>query len=335
MPRVIRVDPAEPDLDAVREAAAAMRAGKLVAFPTETVYGLGARGLDAEGVRKIFAAKRRPPTHPLILHVVDEEQAAQAARGWSSLASAFARAFWPGPLTLVVARAPLVPDEVTGGGDTVALRAPSHPVARCLLQAVGEPIAAPSANRYQSISPTLAAHVVKSLGEAVDVVLDGGPCPGGIESTVVDVSSPRARVLRPGGITLSALRRVSTDVVAGAIVPGDDEPRASPGMGAKHYAPRVPLELARDRPQAIRAALEHARDGTVGLLLRGGPAVSHERVLCRVLPTDAAGYARQLFATMHELEDANAAFLVVEAVPADDAWTAVADRLARAAGRPH
>jgi L-threonylcarbamoyladenylate synthase len=334
MPRVIAVDPKRPDPSVVAEAAAAMRAGKLVAFPTETVYGLGARGLDADAVRRIFEAKGRPPTHPLILHVAGEAEALRVARAWPPLASELARTFWPGPLTIVVPRGAVVPEVVSGGGATVALRAPSHPVARALLAAIAEPVAAPSANRYQTISPTTARHVVKSLGDGVDLVLDAGACPGGIESTVVDVTSAPLRVLRPGGVTISALRAVAPDVVLAASVAADDDPRASPGMGDKHYAPRAPLTLERTRADATAAAIAHARGGgRAGLVLRGGGAFAHEGILCRVLPIDAEGYARLLFATMHDLEDAGATAIVVESVPDDDAWQAIADRLCRARGR--
>jgi L-threonylcarbamoyladenylate synthase len=334
-PRILRVDPNEPAAEPIREAAALLRAGELVAFPTETVYGLGARGLDPAAVRRIFAAKGRPATHPLILHVTGEQQARSLAERWSDAASSLARAFWPGPLTLVVPRARVVPDEVTGGGDTVAIRAPSHPVARALIAEIGEPLAAPSANRYQTLSPTTAAHVVKSLGGAVSLVLDAGGCPGGIESTVLDLSGARPRVLRPGGVSIAAVRAIlpETESAAGAVP--EDVVRPSPGMDARHYAPRAPLTVCRDRGEAIARALEEARTGTrVGLVLRGGDGLSHDAVLCRVLPDSAEGYARALFAVLHELDDVGVSAIFAEPVPGEDAWQGVADRLRRASTPP-
>jgi L-threonylcarbamoyladenylate synthase len=331
--RILRVDPACPEPAAVEAAAAVMRAGGLVAFPTETVYGLGARALDARAVERVFAAKGRPPAHPIIVHVASEADATAIARAWPHAAAALARAFWPGPLTLVVPRAPSVPDVVTGRGDTVGVRAPSHPVARALLAAVGEPVAAPSANRYQSISPTTARHVVKSLGDAVDLVLDAGPCPGGIESTVVDVTAAPARVLRLGGVDAEAIARVVGDVRVAAGVAREADVRASPGMAARHYAPRVPLRVALDRADATGIARAAAAGGgRAGLVFRGGEALAHTGIVCRVLPGDPSGYARDLFAALHDLEDAGATEIVVEPVPEGSMWAAVADRLRRAGG---
>ena len=186
-PHVVFVDRARPDPAVLRDAAAVLRSGGLVAFPTETVYGLGARALDEHAIARIYAAKGRPAHNPLIAHVVGVAQARALSRRWPEAAERLVTAFWPGPLTVVVDRADHVPSALSGGGPSVAVREPSHAVARALIEALGEPVAAPSANRYQGVSPTLASHVVKELGDRVDLVLDAGPCDAGIESTVVDV----------------------------------------------------------------------------------------------------------------------------------------------------
>ncbi|MBV9945833.1 MAG: threonylcarbamoyl-AMP synthase [Myxococcales bacterium] len=366
MPVVIRVDHdvnrrLDPGADvrrlpeAVEAAVAVLRAGGLVAMPTETVYGLAARALDPEAVARIFAAKGRPGHHPLIAHVLDETQARGLARRWTAPASRLAGAFWPGPLTLVVDRAASVPVVVAGGGDTVAVRAPAHPVARALIAALGEPVAAPSANRYQGLSPTTAAHVVAQLGERVDLVLDAGACDAGIESTVVDARVEAAPiVLRPGALAAAALRAHAPDLVV-PVSPAaarPDAPRASPGMDARHYAPRARLVLAPTADAARRKAdeLRSRAAGTVGLVLRdggrlerrgsgaGGAACSEEGASerdlhVRVLPADAAGYGQRLYATLHELDDRGVAHVVVESPPEEEAWWAIADRLGRAAAR--
>jgi len=323
---------------AIAEAAALLRAGKLVAFPTETVYGLGARAMDPIAVTRIFAAKQRPSTHPLIVHVLGLDDARQVAAGINPWAEALAARFWPGPLTMVVDRAPGVPIAVTGGGPTVAVRAPSHPVARALLAALGEPIAAPSANRYQSISPTTAAHVVASLGDAVELVVDGGACDRGIESTVIDLSGERPTVLRPGSITVEELRAVLGEVdVAQAAVP-EAEQRPSPGMDARHYAPRTPLTLLPDRA-AIAAHLAARPSLRHGVVLRGGFPREGDAPLAAAattivaLPDDPDGYARALYATLHDLDSGGLDALLVEAVPSTGAWLGVADRLTRASTR--
>jgi L-threonylcarbamoyladenylate synthase len=322
----------EANAEGIALAVRLLREGKLVAFPTETVYGLGARALDAAAVARIFEAKGRPRSHPLIAHVAGEEDARGLAREWSGRASRLARAFWPGPLTLVVPRAGHVPDIVAGGGDSIAVRAPAHPVARALIEALGEPIAAPSANRYQTLSPTRAEHVVKSLGDRVDLVLDGGACESGIESTVVDVRGERARVLRPGALSMAALRAIEGDLEVAEGVVAEDVERASPGMDARHYAPRARVVVAESREGAIAEARSRAERGRVGLVIRGGATgATLDGIDVRVLPDAPVGYAAALFATLHALDDAGATAIVIEAVPEGEAWWAVADRLKRAA----
>jgi L-threonylcarbamoyladenylate synthase len=315
---------------ALDEAAAILQGGGLVAFPTETVYGLGGRALDSRAALRIFAAKGRPHTHPLIVHVLGDDDARALAGEWNERAQRLARAFWPGPLTLVVPRGARVPAVVAGGGDSIALRAPAHPVARALLRRLGEPIAAPSANRYQSISPTLAEHVVKSLGDDVGLVLDGGACDAGIESTVVDVRGAHPRVLRPGALGITALRAIAPDIEASDEVLAEDASRASPGMDARHYAPRARLVLAATREQAVAQARARAAEARVGLLVRGGVSAASADIDVRVLPDEPTAFAAALFATLHALDDAGAKAIVVEAVPAGEAWWAVADRLRRA-----
>jgi L-threonylcarbamoyladenylate synthase len=335
-PRVLTVDASRPDPAAIAEAARVLRAGGLVAFPTETVYGLGARALDPAAVAKVFAAKGRPSGHPLIAHVDGEDAARAIASSWSARASALARAFWPGPLTLVVPRSARVPDVVTGGGSSVAIRAPAHAVALALLRAVGEPLAAPSANRYQTLSPTLAAHVVKSLGDAVDLVLDGGPCSAGIESTVIDVDAEPPRVLRPGALELAKLRAIVPAVVYEGFAIAGEGTHASPGMDARHYAPRARVLRAPHRRGALDLAEAEARaQGTggakVGLVVRGeAPAPAPEGVVVRALADEPERYGRELFATLHALDDEGCVAVVIEDVPQGDAWWAVADRLRRA-----
>jgi L-threonylcarbamoyladenylate synthase len=329
--RLVVVDPHAPDVAAISDAVHVLRTGGLVALPTETVYGLGARALDDRALARVFEAKGRPSHHPLIAHVLDESQARDLAGLWPPAASRLARAFWPGPLTVVVGRARHVPPGIAGGGDSIALRAPSHPVARAVIAGLGEAVAAPSANRYQALSPTTAQHVMKQLGDAIDLVLDAGPCDAGIESTVIDLRGPIARVLRPGALDLAALREILPDIESGSDDAPEDRPRASPGMDARHYAPRAPLLLALTGDDARRLARELSSSGKrVGLVVRSPPGGSPAGVMVRELPDDPAGYGRALYCTLHDLDDRTCDAIVVEGVPDDQAWWAIADRLRRA-----
>jgi L-threonylcarbamoyladenylate synthase len=335
--RVVRVDPASPEPAIIAEAAEILRSGGLVAFPTETVYGLGARATDESAIARVYVAKGRPAHHPLIAHVADEAGGRALAAAWNDRASRLARAFWPGPLTIVVPRAQSVPAAIAGGGDSIAVRAPANAIARALIDAAGA-IAAPSANRYQEVSPTTAAHVARSLGDAVDLILDGGPCDRGIESTVVDVRNG-AVVLRPGPLDLGALRAVEPAIVAGGVVARAADSRPSPGMDARHYAPRARLLIARTWAEAQQTACGLVASGArVGLVVRSDlvPDLTQElqkngRVLVRNLPHDAAGYARHFYGTLHDFDDQGVDVIVVEDVPEGDAWWAVADRLRRSA----
>ncbi len=338
MPRLIAVDPRHPEAGAIAEAARVLRGGGLVAFPTETVYGLGALALDERALARVYDAKGRPPHHPLIAHVGTQEQARALARSWPATAARLASALWPGPLTLVVDRAAHVPAAVAGGASSIAVRVPSHPVALALIAALGEPVAAPSANRYQGLSPTTAAHVLKQLGDRVDLVLDGGPCDAGIESTVVDARVDPPRVLRPGALGIATLLAIAPDLGARPHDPTASETRASPGLDARHYAPRARLHIAPTPEAAVSTARDLAERGG-----RPAGAVVRERVaahpgapgvVLRVLPAQAADYARVLYAALHELDDAGVCAIVVHAVPDEPAWWAIADRLARGSAAP-
>jgi L-threonylcarbamoyladenylate synthase len=340
---VLRVSATSPAEEPIAEAAAVLARGGLVAFPTETVYGLGARGLHGVEVQRIFRAKQRPSGHPLILHVDGEAMAQTLAAAWPANASRLARALWPGPLTLVVERARHVPDEVTGGLGTVGLRAPLHPVARALIRAVGEPLAAPSANAHMHVSPTTAAHVVRSLGDRVDLVLDGGACAHGIESTVVDVTCAPPRVLRAGAASLESLRAIVAGVAYEPLTVTGDGSRASPGLASKHYAPRTRVVLVPHGldfvGQLATAAQAAARLGAIAwsaeakvAVARGAERGALSLATFAALPDDAEGYARALFAALHEADAAHLDALVVERPPDAPSWWAVADRLERAAG---
>ena len=334
MPRVLSVDPQQPAPAILAEARDVLARGGLVAFPTETVYGLGARGLDARAVAKIFRAKGRPSGHPVILHVDGEAMAQSLCASWSELASRYAHAFWPGPLTLVVPKAASVPTEVTGGLDCVGIRAPAHPVARALIEAVGEPLAAPSANAHTHVSPTTADHVVRSLGDRVDLVLDGGPCAVGIESTVLDLSAHPPRVLRPGGVSLEALLAIEPRTLHDVVRLETDAPRAAPGMAAKHYAPRARVVLTAQGVASVAEALSREAPGAAVAALVISDAARNAATGVRFveqLPSEPVGYAQRLFAALFSAEAANVEVIVIEGVPSDPPWWAVRDRLMRAA----
>ena len=321
---------ASPTPDAIARAAGLLREGRLVAFPTETVYGLGADATSAEGVRAIFAAKRRPADHPLIVHVVDAKAARQWAREWPDGAQALADAFWPGPLTLIVPRSAAVSDLVTGGQDSVGLRVPSHPVAQSLLAAFcamgGSGIAGPSANRFGHVSPTTAAHVDADLGGDVAMILDGGASDVGIESTIVAFVRNRAILLRPGGIGVDALARV----LGSELLARDaDAPRAS-GTLASHYAPRTQSFLV--AADALRTEIDRRdeRDERIAVLARTAGAPAGFEGTWVQAPVDARGYAHDLYASLRTLDLAQADAILIEDVPATVEWNAVRDRIARA-----
>jgi L-threonylcarbamoyladenylate synthase len=326
--RVIRVDDdVHRQRAALEEAAALLRAGKLVAFPTETVYGLGANALDAAAVRGIYEAKGRPAINPLIVHIHDIAAARDLATEWTPLADTLAREFWPGPLTLVVRRRDAIPDIVTAGGTTVGLRMPAHPVALALLEAAQLPIAAPSANLANQVSPTTAQHVASGLADRVDLILDGGPTTVGIESTVVDATGTTPRILRPGMVTRDDLLRVveAVDTVAEA---GHGQAPRSPGMLGKHYSPRARVILL--DPDELVAELRRWRESRGGVVGAMTFSPVDADVLVR-MPASPVDYARRLYATLHEIDAAGCAVVLVERPPAGPAWAAINDRLERAA----
>lgn len=328
---------AGPDDPILREAATLLAAGGLVAFPTETVYGLGADGLNPEAVARIYAAKGRPATNPVILHVDSPASARALVSDWPAAAQALAERFWPGPLTLVLPASPAVPAIVRAGGSSVALRCPAHPVALALIRAVGRPLAAPSANRSQHLSPTRAEHVASSLGEAVDLILDGGPTQAGLESTILDLRGlgqpdGRARILRPGPVPPADLAALvgPLETFEGAVAEG--EVQAAPGMAQRHYAPRARLELVAPGSGVDGAGVDGAggRVAYVGFdRLPELPAGVHGVRL----PLDAEAVGTRLYALLHELDDAGFDRIVMERVPDSDAWLAVRDRLRRASAR--
>jgi L-threonylcarbamoyladenylate synthase len=304
-----------------------LRQGGLVAFPTETVYGLGADAANPAAVRKIFEAKGRPATHPVIVHLADAVQLADWAREVPEGARRLARKFWPGPLTIILRRASKVSEVVTGGQDTLALRVPSHPVAQQLLARFGGGIAAPSANRHGRVSATTAEHVQREFGAAVGCVLDGGEAKIGIESTIVDLSRGAPALLRPGWITAAEIEAALGVALA---APPADAPRA-PGTLAAHYAPRTPLALM-EADLALELAASLARQGRRVAVL----ALSAQRPLIGGLewvaaPRDAEGYAHVLYASLRRLDDAGCDMIIAEQPPRAPEWAAINDRLARAA----
>lgn len=327
------------DLEA---AVAALQAGELVAFPTETVYGLGADAGNPLAVAKIFAAKGRPADHPLIVHLPGADALEHWARDIPETAYRLAAAYWPGPLTLILKRQPHVADAVTGGQDTVGLRVPDHRLALALLRAfddaqgnIGAGLAAPSANRFGRISPTTAQHVREELGTQVQMILDGGPCQVGIESTIVDLSDHQPRILRPGAIGREALEKVLGQPLAhpSAAAPPPDitTPRVS-GSLAAHYAPRTPLRLlpAAELPQALIQASQQGLRCAV-LLRELSPAACAAAACITAMAAAARTYAHDLYARLRALDKQNLDLILVEALPQEPVWQAVNDRLQRAA----
>lgn len=325
---VLIVDPEALDVSSIARAAAVLRAGRLVAFPTETVYGLGANALDPAAGARVFAAKGRPPGNPLIVHAPDVASARVLVADWPNAAQQLAERFWPGPLTLVLPRQPIVPDVVTAGGSTVAVRVPAHPVALALLRACGLPLAAPSANRSTRLSPTRAEHVLDGLADRIDLLLDAGPTSGGIESTVLDLTVQPPRLLRPGPVTVADLEAVVGRVTR--LAPTDnDEPARSPGLHAKHYAPRTPLELVVGDGclRVEELTRQGRRTAWVASEIR---SATHATAVLVLMPDDPVAYAAQLYAILHQLDGQGLDRIVVELPPETEAWMAVHDRLRRA-----
>ncbi len=319
--RVLKADKA-----GIAEAAAALRRGGLAAFPTETVYGLGARAFDAAAARRVYRAKGRPSDNPLIVHVDGPEMLALVARRVTPLAKRLIAAFWPGPLTLILEKTARVPASVTAGGRTVAVRCPAHPAARALIRALGEPVAAPSANRSGRPSPTAAAHVLRDLRGRVDVILDGGPSEKGLESAIVDARGRTPVLLRPGTIAPEAIAKAARVRLA---APGPRAP-AAPGTRHRHYAPSCRVVLV--PPALVRSGLAAAAKPGAGLVHRSARKGPRPAWSLRVRGGVPA-YAKALFAALRDAETARVRVLYVETVGDAGTGAAVMDRLRRAAGR--
>jgi len=318
------------DAAAIREAAAVIRAGGLVAFPTETVYGLGADALAAAAVLRIFEAKERPRGNPLIVHVAGADALETVAARVPAPARAVGAVFWPGPLTLVLPRAAAVPLVTTGGLETVAVRVPAHPVAQALISAAERPIAAPSANRSGRPSPTRAEHVREDLDGRIELILDAGPTPVGVESTVLDMTTEPPTLLRPGGVTLEALQAVLGRV---QVLAGDDEEaaRRSPGLRHRHYAPRARVKVI-EPGTGEQAALPWLETGRAVALMAQRPVSSGSpRLHVKTMPGSLDAYARELFGALRDLDATGVEVILVEAVPEEGLGRTVMDRLRRAA----
>jgi len=332
--RVIRlsVDAEHPAPRVIAAAADVICRGGLVAFPTETVYGLGADALSEAAVRRIFAAKGRPAYNPIIAHVGSVDHAHTLVVRWSELADRLAAAFWPGPLTLVLPRAPHVPLSLTAGRHTVAVRMPSHPVALALIHAAERPIAAPSANRFTALSPTTADHVERGLGDHVAMILDGGATHVGIESTVVDLSGDEPVLLRPGTLSRMEIERtLGVPLGEPSPVGHAEEARRSPGMIERHYAPRARVVLVDSSAVRIAIKIERATH-RVGALIINADASGAASVV--QLAADPRGYAQALYASLHTLDEDNCTVIVVERPPQASEWAGVNDRLRRASHQP-
>jgi L-threonylcarbamoyladenylate synthase len=321
---MVKVRASHAELEAAVDA---LRDGELVAFPTETVYGLGANASNPVAVRKVFELKGRPPSHPVIVHIDQKKYLKRWVREIPPAAEKLADAFWPGPLTLVLPRAESVHDQVTGGQDSVAIRIPSHPMAQQLLDAFGGGIAAPSANRFGRLSATRAEHVQDEFGDAVKVILDGGECQVGLESTIVSCLDGSVRLLRPGQITLGSLRATVGEVLIG---PDSSAPRV-PGSPAGHYAPATPLTIVPGGE--VDALAESLSDGgqRIAVLAQRLPLKTYQYVTWVNAGNRAHSFGHDLYANLRALDKAGCARILVQEVPGDERWDAIRDRLARAA----
>jgi L-threonylcarbamoyladenylate synthase len=339
---VIRqIDPVMPEPAIIAEAAAIIRAGGLVAFPTETVYGLGANALDGQAVTAIFAAKGRPANDPVIVHIADRPQLAQVAVAPGPLAERLMAVCWPGPLTLILHRAVIVPAVVSAGLPTVAVRLPSHPVALALIRASGLPIAAPSANRFSRPSATLAAHVLADLDERVDLLLDAGPASIGVESTIVDLSGPAPRLLRPGGIAVERLEALIGPLERPTGNLDDAAALLAPGLLSRHYSPRATMRVIVGRRDLARQRLgQLLAEAAVGDQAVGALLVDEDLELVDWLPVQVERLgserclrtvAERLFAAMRRLDEAGVAVILTRSLTTDGLGLAILDRLTRAA----
>ena len=336
------MDPAAPDPHTIARAAEVIRRGGLVAFPTETVYGLGANALDEAAVRRIFEVKRRPADNPLIVHISRMDDLYLLASEVPPVAEGLARRFWPGPLTIVLPRSEVVPDVTTGGLSTVAVRMPSHPVARALIEAAEVPVAAPSANLAGRPSPTSAVHVMEDLGGRIEMILDGGEIVYGVESTVLDLTTSPPTVLRPGPVTLEELRAILGEVAVHPVVAGEETEvllARSPGMKYRHYAPRAELVVVEGRPEAVRRKMEELISEGRRRGLRVGAVITRELAgveadVVKVIGSrsDPREVARNIFRVLRELDAEGVQLAVVEGIEPSGIGLAVMNRLRKAAG---
>jgi L-threonylcarbamoyladenylate synthase len=327
---VVEIDPARPDPKVLARAGQMLRRGGLVVFPTETVYGLGANALDRAAVACIFAAKGRPATNPVIIHVADVAQAVSVAATWPETAQKLAQRFWPGPVSFVLPKRSDLPDLVTAGGTTVALRCPAHAVALGLIEAAGVPIAAPSANRSTQLSPTRAEHALRGLNGRIDLLLDAGPTAGGLESSVIDLTVSPPRLLRPGLVTPQEIESlIGPIVVGGASADAQAGPVRSPGMLERHYAPRTPLECQAGTWPRVKELCQAGL--RVGWLSLTPPREELPGLFSIEMAGAAQTYGANLYAALHTLDAMQLDRIVVELPPGGDAWLAVHDRLRRAA----
>jgi len=329
---------------AVGRAAELLRAGEVVALPTETVYGLAANALDAGAVAKIFQIKGRPAHNPIIVHVAGVTMARRCVSGWPAAAGRLAASFWPGPLTLVLGKSEAVPGIVTAGGETVGVRWPSHPFIQAVIRECGFPLAAPSANPSNRISPTNAAHVLESLGDRLRLIVDGGQSQIGIESTVLDLTASPPRVLRPGMIHAESLLAVLDGLETPDVLRENHDsksatqhtggPLRSPGQLRKHYSPKAGLLVLNWRDDGelfFQLARRKVQSATVHVIAHSHIPSGAGLGGVSVIPHDAEAYARAIYAELHRCDEAGASWIVVEAVPDTSAWQAIADRLRRAA----
>ncbi len=325
--------PSDPVVSSnIDQALTLLQQGLLVAIPTETVYGLGADASNEAALERLYTVKGRPTHHPVIVHLAHVQQLSQWAIDIPDSAYQLAEAFWPGPMTLILKKAPHVSSRITGGQDTIGLRIPNHPLTLALLEQFQGGIAAPSANKFGCLSPTTPEQVCHALGNAIPMILDGGPCHVGIESTIIDLSGGTPCILRPGMLTEAEIHRVLTAQVtalASSILPRSDV--RAPGTLNSHYAPRSPVELVTLENLPARIASLASDKGPLGILSRQPKPMDNPNIHWVQAPKDAPGYAKQLYANLFYLDQLGCRTILVEVVPTEGSWTGVADRLGRAA----
>ena len=331
MTRMRVIDANNPDICLLEEAAEILKRGGLVAFPTETVYGLGADALNPEAIKKIFLAKGRPLDNPIIVHIAELRHLEILTKEIPTIARALMERFWPGPLTLIFQKSERVPKEVTGGQETLAVRMPRNKVALALIQAFGGPIAAPSANLSGHPSGTTGRHVLQDLGGKVDMILDAGPVEVGVESTVLDISAQPPTVLRPGAVTIEEFKKIIGEVILGG---KGQLLKRSPGTRYRHYSPQAEVILLpkKDKGEIAKLAKQYIEIGKrVGVITRHPYILDDPKVIVRAMPQDLRGYAREMFSALRELDEQGVDQIIVEEVEERGIGVAIMDRLRRAA----